>query len=177
MSAVMTVEEAVGPDMDLVDLDVYLFLLSLDEHSNQNPNGFEDAVLRGSNPRSYERWVRMRFDSSFGRVGLFRFWAQSLFVPPGWALKFGSTPTYATPTDAVSSIATTNVPITPPATANCGGMPSFEPGTGTEYSEWIVIQAVITDFSLVNPGPMIASTGTEFVTPTFIAFDFSWYES
>lgn len=175
MSATVVIEEAIGPAGDLQTLGSYVHLLSADVHSRQAAGAWADSELTPSSPRSYERWLRMKLTGSYGSVGFFRFWAPNLEVPDGWAIRLGHTDSYQRPTDGVSSIATTDLPISTPGEANAGS--AFLPGPGPRYSEWIVVQASITDFAVVSAGPVMASTGIEVVTPTLINFTFGWFES
>lgn len=64
-------------------------------------------VIPGTN--SYERWLRLKLDVA-PQVGVTNFWLQNDgILPDGVVIKFGVTDTATTPTDALSTVATTTL--------------------------------------------------------------------
>jgi hypothetical protein len=187
------VEEAVGASRNTVELETYLHVMGADEHSPQTAYGFTQAGMNDSSSSypgtttfpgdtfpedlySYERWVRVRFDPNFNTVRAFRFWAPNMTdVPIGWTVKYGTTSTYATPVNTASSIATSPVPTSDPgqASPNAGGAVRLA-GTGTQYSDWIVLQAS-ADVAVVGPGPVLGFSLEGTLIP--IEFRFAWTET
>lgn len=173
----VSLQEAIGPvdDISFVELapNGFVHLLGTDEHSNQHDVGYARSELSPDSPYSFERWLRIKFFGTTYSVRTFRFWA-TVTVPDGWELKFGSASDYAQPTNDASSIATNAVPTSDPGTENCGG--ATDVSDGTNYSDWIVLQAHVPDFSAVAPGPMLGSTGGEVVNPVLIQYHFTWHQ-
>jgi hypothetical protein len=176
MSATLQIVERIGDETELLTSGGYVHLLNSDVHSPQTPDGYSPLLLSHRNPYSYERWIRARFTGTYLSVRATKFWADNLVVPSGWAVKYGITDTWAPPVATASSIATTNVPRTIPSTSNVDDTGVLT-GPGENYSKWIVIQAHVTNFSAITPGPLLGSTGTEVVIPTMIHYHFGWIES
>lgn len=170
------VQEAIGPVMDISEPSGYVHLLSLDEHSIQDPLGYQAAVLTVRKPYSFERWIRVAFSGTDPYVvQSIKFWANNLALPAGWDVRFGISDTYRAPSRAASSIATLPVPTIPPSGPNVSGL--LMNGPGTNYSPWVVIQAHVTDFGAVQSGSLLGQTGTEVIVPTMIHYHFGWNES
>lgn len=173
MSLTMTFQEATdGPDLMTIPSDGYVHLLNTDTHSNQSDVGYFVAELSPDAPYSFERWLRAEFTGTYS-IRKFRFWAE-LTIPAGWEIKWGASNTFATPVDTASSIAVNALPTSDPGTQNCGG--TSEVTDGTHHSEWIVLQAHVPDFSAIEPGPMLGTTGGEVINPALIAYHFTWTE-
>lgn len=201
--ASVSLEESIGASRDTVKLTSRLHILGGDLHSPQTDYGFVTSGLNNPNATpvpptspgstlypgmttfpgngtltaySYERWVRVRFDPDFNTVRGFRFWAPNLTgVIPGWSVKYGTTSTYRAPSNNPSSIATTSVPTSDPGrdTPNAGGASRLT-GTGTQYSDWIVLQAS-ADLTVVSHGPVLGFSLEGTLIP--IEFAFAWTES
>lgn len=78
----------------------------------------QNAVVAGTN--SYERWITMNVVSWAGSstISNVRAYLSAGTPTTGTAFMFGSTPTYATPTNNISSVQTNSAPTTLPASAN-----------------------------------------------------------
>jgi len=173
VSTYVSIEEAIGPEMKLAPADYFVHLLSLDVHSIQAAEGYKAGILTARHPYSFERWIRAVFVSD-REVQSIRFWADNLALPPGWDVRFGVSDTYHRPVNVASSIATLPVPTSSPSGANVSAA-LLEPGTNR--APWVVIQAHVTDFGLVEQGPLLGQTGTEVIVPTMIHYHFGWNES
>lgn len=179
--ASVAVEEAVGPNRDIIQLGSRLHLLGSDIHSPQTDYGFATAGMSQASSGtvySYERWVRLRFEPTYNTLRAFRLWAPNLAgMPPGWTVKYGTTSSYSTPVNAASSVATTPVPTSDPGrnAPNAGGVSRLI-GTGRDpqFSDWIVLQAS-ADVSVIGPGPVLGFSLEGTVIP--IQFMFAWIET
>lgn len=175
----VSLEEATGAAEDIVEIESYVHIVGADKHSPQTAYGFTQDGMNGDGPGtvySYERWVRVRFGPNFNTVRAFRFWAPNLTsIPTGWTVKYGTTSSYATPVGTASSIATHAVPTSDPgqASPNAGGGTRLA-GTGTQYSDWIVLQAS-ANTAVVAPGPVLGFSLEGVLIP--IEFAFSWTET
>lgn len=189
--AQVSVEEAIGPDQNtFVITQGYVHLLGTDAHSNQTLLGYTKSPLRfvplvnTADPDSsastttpeqtFERWFRVRFDPPFNAIWGIRFWVPNYAPVPGWNILWGSTDTYQTPVDTPSAIAVNDLPTTDPGPAmpNCGGYHRL-PGTGTQYSDWIVVQAT-ADPDVAGVGPVLGFTAEGTLIP--ITFNINWIE-
>lgn len=173
--ATITLQEAVGAGEDIETIGQYVNLLSVDAHSNQSLYGYTAGVLTGSGTvYSYERWIRVRFDPPFNAVWAMRFYVPNYASEPGWTLNFGTSTTYQQPVNTGSAIAIVPVPTTDPGPTlpNCGGYTRL-PGTGTQYSDWIVMQASV-DTSVATPGPVLGFTVEGTLNP--IQYVVNWIE-
>jgi hypothetical protein len=104
----------------------------------------------------------------------FRFWVPNYTSERGWMLTWGTSPVYQTPVNTPSSIATTPLPTTDPGGAN----PNLNPGTvfqgtGTQYSDWIVVQASVD--SSASVGPLLGFNPDS--SPVEIEYMFAWAET
>lgn len=177
--AIVNLEEAVGASQDAADVDSYVHIMAADVHSPQSLYGFTESGIADPSSGtvySFERWVRVRFDPSFNTVRAFRFWSPNLTtLPIGWTVKYGTSSSYVTPVNTASSIATTAVPTSDPgeATPNAGGGTPLI-GTGTQYSDWIVLQVSI-DSTVAGPGPVLGFSPEGSLIP--VSFCFNWTES
>lgn len=152
----------------------HLHLLELDVFSG-GPRDFGDHAIRadisGAPTYSMERWFRWRFEPPFTQVEDFYFWTPGLVVPQGWTLRYGTTPEFALPVNAPSSIAVLELPTSKPAAPNAGGVPPLD-GTETRYSDWIVLQASVNADASI--GPMLGFEGND---PVAIEYRLDWTES
>jgi hypothetical protein len=187
--ATVTIEEAIRSPIDLLTIQTYVHLLGTDAHSTQTLLGYTLSPLRiaastvdpvtgdgippGPN-QTFERWFRVKFVPPFNAVYGIRIWSPNYLPLPGWSVLFGTSTTYQTPTGAVSSIAVNPLPTTDPGPAmpNCGGYQRL-PGTGMQYSDWIVMQAT-ADPALAGVGPIQGFTAEGTLIP--ITFDINWIE-
>lgn len=183
--AVVTIEEAIGATQDTVTVANYVHLLAVDAHSEQSLYGYTEGALSetftqtgDNNPepvqRSYERWFRIRFDPPFNSVWAMRFYVPTFQETPGWTISFGTSSTYQTPVSTPSAIAVLSLPTTDPGPLlpNCGGYVRL-PGTGTQYSDWIVMQASV-DPSVATSGPIFGFTIEGTLIP--IQYVVNWIE-
>lgn len=177
--AEVALEEAVGPAQDTQDVESFLHLMALDEHSPQDQYGYAQGAMNDTGSGvlyTYERWVRVRFTPQFNTVKDFRAWAPNLVdIPEGWTIKFGTASSFQTPVNTASSIATIPMPTSDPGAAspNAGGESPLA-GTGTQYSDWIVLQAS-ADTAVVGPGPVLGFSTEGTLIP--IQFAFTWIET
>ena len=142
-AATVDLIEAIGASQSIQVVTSDVHLLGADAHSGAGNYDYSLSPIAGSGTvHSYERWIRLRFTPPFSEVRSFRFWVEPLALLPGWSLKYGVTTTYSTPVNTASAIATSALPTTDPGTGspNCGGTVRL-PGTGVQYSNWIVMQA------------------------------------
>lgn len=176
--AIVTVEEVVGSG-DSSDVEQYVHLMASDAHSPQIPYGYAEGALNDTGSGvlyTFERWVRVRFDPEFGAVRAFRLWAPNLvYLPPGWSVQFGVAHDFQTPVNTASSIAVEPVPTSDPGaeSPNAGGDVALT-GTGTQHSDWIVLQASV-DTAIAGPGPVLGFSTEGALIP--IEFTFVWTES
>jgi hypothetical protein len=169
----VVVQEAIGSTMDLLSIQTYVHLYTVDAHSSQVPTGYADYPLH-SGGYTYERWFRVQFNPPFDAVYGFRFWTDNYAPGPGWTVLWGTSTTYQTPVITPSSIAVSALPTTDPGPAmpNCGGHTRL-PGTGTQYSDWIVVQAT-ADPAQASVGPVLGFTEEGTLIP--ITFNINWIE-
>lgn len=178
MSATVDVIEQIGSG-DAALTDQFVHLLSGDIHSSQTAAGFALAPVPdvGSGVAyTYERWIRLRFTPPFSSVFSFRFWVSNLDVPPsGWTLTWGTTPNFQPPVNVASSIAVSALPTSDPGrvSPNAGGLTRLA-GTGTQYSDWIVLQAAV-DMSVAPPGPILGYGTGGALNP--LQLNFAWIET
>lgn len=141
-SILVDLVEAVGagPSSEIVVTDVPVNLCGQDVHS---PGDAADnpvpANLDGSPSYSYERWLRVRFVPPFGEVSNFRFWIDPTSIPSGWAVNWGYTEVYTTPTNSRSLIATRQLTQEDPGSTNIGVSNPIT-GEDTRYSPYLVLQ-------------------------------------
>lgn len=163
------VHEAVGAGMDIAELKAhdYVHLLSSDTHSQQMDVGYAAGLLSVASPYSYERWLRVSVAGKYQFAGDFSFWVPNYEAAPGWDIRYGVAENYRAPISTVSPIATqellTDVPITPNVSSGLG----YGPAETTSF--WVVLQARVTDFSLVASGP--------YGGPTMLRYNFGWIEA
>lgn len=169
----VVIEEAIGSACDIQDLDGYLHLLAFDLHSPQRSDGYRTAPLTVSNPCSFERWFRIRFEPPFTYVYGLKFWVANLALPAGWQLQWGVASDYSTPVGSVSSIATQDLPTSEPVLANFAVKPVLDLG-GIARSPWVVLQARLV--GAVAPGPAMVDYGPEVDTPVLIEYHLDWSE-
>ena len=180
--AVVTLEETIGssPGVTSMVTGSVVHLLAVDLNSRQNLYAYADYPLRpvdSTTPAySYERWIRVRFDPPYNTVRQFRFWLGNIDpIPNGWQILWGAAVSYQTPVNTQSAIATSPVPTTDPgASPNIGGTTRLA-GTGTNYTEWIVLQAVADPAVIAGPGPAMGFDQEG----TLIPFEFhvAWIEN
>lgn len=188
--AKVTVEEAVKQVQDTITVQTYVHLLGTDAHSTQTLLGYTLSPLRlqannsvdpitgdqvpGAPGYTFERWFRIRFDPPFNAVYGMRFWVPNYKPVVGWSVSWGTSPTYQTPVGTQSAIATNDLPTTDPGPAmpNISGYQRL-PGTGTQYSDWIVVQAT-ADPALAGVGPILGFTAEGTLIP--ITFNINWIE-
>lgn len=180
--AVVVLEEWYGPSPGTLSIITapLVHLLSADTNSRQNVYGYTDAALRlvdqDTAAYTYERWIRVRFDPPYNTVRQFRFWVgNTAFIPEGWQVLWGSALTYQSPINTPSAIATTPVPTTDPgAAANAGGLQRVT-GTGTNYTNWIVLQAMVDPTKVKGAGPALGFNQEGTIIP--IEFHIAWIEN
>lgn len=189
--ATVTAEEAIGPDQNTLTITGgYVHLLGTDAHSSQELLGYtksplrfvpltnistpDDAAVAPTPEQTYERWFRIRFDPPFNAVYGIRFWVPNYLPVPGWTILWGSSSTYQAPVSTPSAIAVNDLPTTDPGPAmpNCGGYQRL-PGTGTQYSDWIVVQAT-AEPDVAGVGPVLGFTAEGTLIP--ITFNINWIE-
>jgi hypothetical protein len=176
--ATVAVEEATGTG-GTVDIKQYIHLLAQDIHSPQIPYGYTQGTMNAADTGTaytYERWIRVRFEPKFNTVARFRFWAANLAtLPVGWSVRYGTATNFQTPVNTASSIAINPVPTSDPGSAspNAGGAARLT-GTGTQYSDWIVLQASV-DTAVVEPGPVLGFSTEGTLIP--VQFSFVWIET
>ena len=133
-----------------------------------NPEVTQDAVTSGSNQlinfgsadtypldqvaypiqqgqNSYERFVRLFVEDFGGSSAISNIRVYTTSTPSqDTTLNYGQTDTYATPTNADSSIATSPIPTSLPSSENLyiGGQPgnSITLGSTSKYSDYMVFQ-------------------------------------
>lgn len=171
----VSLEEAVGPTQDSVDVE-WVHLLMDDQHSGQSDYGYAENPLHGTGTlHTCERWFRLRFAPGYGTARAFRFWLLESSAPPGWTLRYGTTPSYAAPTSVPSSVATNPLPTSDPGRAAPNVNASAQLiGTETQYTDWIVMQATV-DTDLANHGPVIGFSAEGALIP--IELRFAWTET
>lgn len=175
--AQINVEERTGTGSS--DIEQFVHIIATDDHSPQSAYGYADGAMNDTNTGTLytcERWIRVRFSPDFNAVSKFRFFAPNLTdLPPGWTVNFGTSSTFQTPVSTASSIATTPVPTSDPGRAapNAGGTARLA-GTGTQFSDWIVLQAS-ADTAVVGPGPVLGFSTEGTLIP--VEFCFVWTES
>ena len=106
----------------------------------------QNAIIAGTN--SYERWIRLNVVSWAGSSSLsnIRVYISSGTVSANTAFLFGSTPTYAAPTNSNSIIQTTPLPTQLPSSANwsiggsLSGSAQLVSQSGSTYSDYGVFQ-------------------------------------
>lgn len=107
----------------------------------------QNAIVAGTN--SYERWIRLNVVSWAGSSSLsnIRVYISSGTVSANTAFLFGSTPTPAAPVNSTSTIQTTPLPTSLPATANwtingqtTGNNAQLVSQSGSTYSDYGVFQ-------------------------------------
>lgn len=176
----VTMQEAIGSAMALKSVGGHVHLLGQDAFSTDTDIGYVDFALIANGLhtgtiRSYERWVRVQFTPPFNTVRSFRFWVTNLgTVPSGWTVRWGTSSTYHTPVNSGSSIAVNTVPITDPGSANCGGTNRLV-GTGTQYSDWIVLQAKADLTIVTSPGPILGYQASGAAIQ--LDYKFAWIET
>jgi len=98
-----------------------------------------------ANSYSYEKWIKVKFDGIFTTVSDVKFYKSAGSYVTGEQINFtGEETTWATPINTVSTVATTSLPISEPASANVsiGGNLAGTLATG-ETTDFIVIQSSI----------------------------------
>lgn len=176
--ATVNVEERTG-DNTSSDIEQFVHLMARDMHSPQIAYGYAEGAMNDTGSGvlyTYERWIRIRFDPKFNTVKGFRFWAPNMTaLPDGWTVNYGTATEFQTPANTESSIAVTPVPTSDPGSAspNAGGEARLA-GTGTQYSDWIVLQASV-DTAVVGPGPVLGFSTEGTLIP--IEFCFVWTET
>lgn len=101
-------------------------------------------ITAGNN--SYEAFLRGRWTGTFNSITNLQFWNSAGGPDTGVSLKWKGTVTgYTTPTTAVSTVATADVPTSDPGTANVtiGGDLGGEL-TAAGYSDYVVMQMQTT---------------------------------
>ncbi|MEM4065514.1 MAG: hypothetical protein QXV17_01455 [Candidatus Micrarchaeaceae archaeon] len=104
--------------------------------------------MAGTN--SFERWFYMQVVSFAGSSSIsnVRFYLASGTPAPNTACNFGQTATYARPTNAASTIATSPVPTALPSSENLyisgAAGNSLTPGSPINYTDWGVLQITTT---------------------------------
>lgn len=95
---------------------------------------------------SYEKWVHALFTGTFTRIENIQFWKSAGAYVTGETIKWtGNYSTYATPTNVMSTIATTVLPVADPGTANVGiGGALGGSLTASGNSDFIILQASVT---------------------------------
>lgn len=95
---------------------------------------------------SYEKWIKLHFSGTFTRIENLQFWKSAGSYVTGESIVWeGEQTTYATPTNAASTIATTAVPTADPGTANVSIGGSLSGSLTAEGdSDFIVLQTAIT---------------------------------
>lgn len=176
--ATVSAEEAIG-NGDTVPVAEWVHLMAEDVHSPQSAYGYAQGSMNDTGSGvtyTYERWIRIRFDPKFNTVSRFRFWVPNLDdIPDGWTVKYGTAPQFRMPVNTSSAIATTPVPTSDPGWEfpNIGGETRLA-GTGTQYSDWIVLQAS-ADTAVVGPGPVLGFSTEGTLIP--LQFAFVWTET
>lgn len=144
MTSKYTILEATGyvPPSEIAVTSVKL--MGADAHSTKT------APLKrnsdGSPARSYERWIRLKFAPTFGKVSQLRFWASNLGLNDEWQLVYGIEPTYRKPTRSASPAAIALVPTSDPGESLPNIMQDTDRvlGPTTQYSYYLVLQATYT---------------------------------
>lgn len=170
----VALQEAVGADQDTVGITI-VHLLGDDVHSGGTDRVPVPLSLNGSPGPvySFERWIRLIMTPPFVSLQEFRFWVPNYVSEPGWQVTWGTTPTYQTPVDTQSSIATAPLPTTDPGRANPNiNVGASFLGTGTQYSDWIVVQASVD--SSASVGPLLGFNPDS--SPVEIEYMFAWTE-
>lgn len=92
--------------------------------------------------RSYEIWLRAKFEGSFNQIQNLQFYKSAGTYGTGISIKWdGDTTGYATPVSSASSIATADVPTADPGTANVSiGGELTGALTASGYSNYVVLQ-------------------------------------
>lgn len=170
----VALQEAVGAGPDILGATI-VHLLGVDVHSGGTSRIPVPLTLDGSGPvYSYERWIRLIMTPPFVALQDFRFWVPNYVSEPGWQVTWGTTGTYQTPVNTPSSIATSPLPTTDPGrtnpNVNAGDVFS---GTGTQYSDWIVVQASVD--SSASVGPLLGFNPDS--SPVEIEYMFAWTET
>lgn len=176
MVAVVELVERIGsaPSMDIAT--TVLNLQTTDDYST--PTSYLEHALpaRTDNGPVYsmERWCRLRFSGDFGSVQQGRFWVAGWSNPPGWTVRWGTTLDFDTPTNSVSSYALSPLPTSDPGenSPNIMGSGSLL-GTETQYSFWVVLQAVATGDAATGPISGFELDGD----PVSIPYRFAWTEN
>lgn len=165
--------EAVGATQDTLSVHI-VHLLPADVHSGSSPTSAPLLLNGASQVYSFERWVRLRMNPPFTSLQDFRFWVPDYTTERGWMLTWGTSPVYQTPVNTPSSIATSPLPTTDPGGAHPNLNPSavFQ-GTGTQYSDWIVVQASVD--SSASVGPLLGFNPDN--SPVEIEYMFAWTET
>lgn len=174
MATTVTCVEVIGAPPGLTRTASYLHVLQ-DDAFSVGELGFTDSPilprLDGGPSYSMERWLRFHFAQPFTQVFDFKFWMPGLDVRPGWTFSYGTTATYQQPSNSESAIATGPVPMTLPLEPNAGGVTPL-PGTQEQYSDWIVLQAVVNGDASVGP---MQGFGTDHA-PVPLQYRFNWTE-
>lgn len=137
MTNTVVVVESVGYGPDSERAVEQINLLATDQHSDvQSRLQFPG---NGLFVYSCERWVRLQVASTLGAIRNVAFWVNNYSPNLGWQLRYGVSSTWRRPSSAPSSIAYDLVPTSEPTTANLAA------GDVTDYTPWVVLQAVWTD--------------------------------
>ena len=118
---------------------------NLDSPNLASPN---NRVVAGAN--SFEKWFRGHFTGTFTTISNLKFWKSGGSLGTGVSIKAAADATYATPTDSISVVATSNEPTT----SGTALVPTAPVMTG-DYSGYITMQLQTT--GAASPG----SIGTQ----------------
>ena len=163
MTAVLTVVEATGVNSTR-RAATSVELLGVDGFS-MNPTTYLTYPLRpvpsSGITNTYERWFRFEFSGAYMSVSDLHFWLPSSTLGTGWDLRWGTTDTYAVPTNSDSSVAVNPVPSADPGVPNIDFLDSpsegILPGT-QDVTVWLVLQASATK----DASDLLASAGLDY---------------
>lgn len=170
--------EYTGVNGNTLEIETYVDFFAGDFHSDQADSlAYTTHPLRGTGSTvSTERWLRVEVEQPFEIVKSFRFWClNSSQLPAGWSIRYGTTPTYRTPTSGASSVAQTPVPTSDPGAAHPNASGATPIRNGTARSDYLVIQ-VRVQLGVV-PGPGNALGFSSEGTPIPLGFAFAWDEA
>lgn len=107
---------------------------------------------------SYERWVKARFDGTFNKIDNIKVWKSAgTLSDVNLTLNAGTTASGATPTNSVSSVATSTIPVTEGTAIDI--TPTSDITTSEDMSDFLVLQLVVPS-TVDTPGDIGTQTLT-----------------
>ena len=140
---------------DAADLN----LLSADLGSGETPAAYPIISPDEGTNYSYERWFRVYVVDMGGssRIQNLRIYADTATPSTGCTIKYGNSPTYATPVATASTIATSNIPISLPSeNLYIGGSAGGYMDTNGDASDYGVLQLSVSSTATVGGNAQIS---------------------